>query len=213
MGWAEPAAPAFLPDAIEALVALGRVEEARRLVAWSEARAQVLERPQISAWAARCGGWLLAAEGHLEAADGALTEALAAHERQPTPYDQARSLLVMGELQRRRRKRRAARESLERAREIFQRLGASLWAERCAAELSRLGLRRGEGGDELTPSEQRVAELAAGGLTNREVAAELFISPKTVEANITRIYRKLGIHSRAELGRRMQEERSDPGAG
>ena len=55
----------------------------------------------------------------------------------------------------------------------------------------------------LTPSEQRVAELAASGMTNRDVAAALFISPKTVEANLSRIYRKLGIHSRAELGRRM----------
>jgi DNA-binding CsgD family transcriptional regulator len=200
MGWGEPAAPPFLPDAIEALVALGRVEEARPLVAWLQARAQALGRPQVSAWAARCRGLLAAAEGDLEAAEAALADALTAHERQPIPYDHARSLLVMGRIQRRRRRWRAARESLETAREIFDRLGAALWAGRCEAELGRLGLRRSPDRDQLTPSERRVAELAARGLTNSEVAAKLFISPKTVEANLTRAYRKLGIGSRAELG-------------
>ena len=113
----------------------------------------------------------------------------------------------MGRLQRRRRRRRAAGESLERAREIFERLGASLWVRGCEAELGRLGRRRSADRDELTASERRVAELAASGRTNREVGAELFISPKTVEANLARVYRKLEIHSRAELGQRMAEER------
>ena len=80
--------------------------------------------------------------------------------------------------------------------------GAPLWADRARAELVRtqsLSTRASE----LTVGEQRVAELAAAGMTNRDVTAELFISPKTVEANLVRIYRKLGIHSRAELGRVM----------
>ena len=154
----------------------------------------------MSAWAARCRGLLLAAEGDLEEAESALAEALAAHERDPIPYDRARSLLAMGRIQRRRKRWRAARESLESARAVFGELGASLWAERCTSELGRLGLRRPGDPGKLTPSEQRVAELAARGLTNREAAAKLFISPKTVEANLTKVYRKLEIGSRAELG-------------
>ena len=78
-------------------------------------------------------------------------------------------------------------------------MGAALWAERARTELARVGLRRSALA-QLTPSEQRVAELAAAGQTNREVAAQLFISPKTVEANLARIYHKLGVRSRAELG-------------
>jgi DNA-binding CsgD family transcriptional regulator len=205
MGWGEPAAPPFLPDAIEALVALDRVEEALPHAQWLDERAETLGRPQVVAWAARCRGLLLAAEGNLEAAEDVLAEALAAHEREPIPFDQARSLLCCGQLQRRTRKRRAARDSLDRASAIFAELGASLWVERCESELGRLGLRPGPGGDELTPSERRVAELAASGQTNRQVAAELSISPKTVEANLARVYRKLGISTRAELGARMAQ--------
>ncbi len=85
---------------------------------------------------------------------------------------------------------------------LFERFGAGEWAARAQAELARVGLRRPAPG-ELTESELRVAELAAAGLTNREVAARLYVSPKTVEANLARVYRKLGIHSRAELGARV----------
>jgi DNA-binding CsgD family transcriptional regulator len=210
MGWGEPATPAFLPDAIEALVALGRLDEARPLVGWLEARADELGRPQVTGWAARCRGLLLAGEGEVEAAETALADALAAHERRPIRYDQARTLLVAAQMQRRLRRWRAARESLEASREIFDGLGASLWAARCESELGRLGRRRSRDDAELTASERRVAEPAAGGLTNREVAAKLFISPKTVEANLTRVYRKLAINSRAELGRWLAE--THPGA-
>jgi DNA-binding CsgD family transcriptional regulator len=209
MGWGEPATPPFLPDAIEALLALGRVEEARRWVRWLGERADALDRPQVLAWAARCRGLLAAAEGDLDFAEEALAEALVAHGRDAIPYDRARTLLVAGQLGRRRRRWRAARDSLEEARDTFDSLGASLWAGRCESELGRLGRRRSRDGDRLTPSEWRVAELAARGLKNREVAAELFMSPKTVEANLTRVYRKLGIHSRAELGRWLAGARTD----
>jgi DNA-binding NarL/FixJ family response regulator len=211
-GDGEPAAPPFAPDAIEALLALGRLEDARPLVRWLSERAEALGRPQLEALAARGRGLLLAAEGDLERAEQALVEALAAHERQPIPYDRARTLLARGQIQRRRRTRRAARASLEEARQSFQQLGAARWAALCESELGRLGLRR-SARDVLTPSERRVAELAARGLTNREVAATLFVSPKTVEANLSRAYRKLSVHSRAELGRRMAENHSaaDPG--
>jgi DNA-binding CsgD family transcriptional regulator len=88
---------------------------------------------------------------------------------------------------------------------MFELLGAPSWIERTRAELERVGLRRAP--DELTATERRVAELAATGLTNREVASKAFMSPKTVQANLARVYRKLGISSRAELGARMAEER------
>jgi DNA-binding CsgD family transcriptional regulator len=83
-------------------------------------------------------------------------------------------------------------------------MGTPLWADRARAELSRVdtGRRQAVG---LTAAEQRIAELAASGVTNRDMASSLFISPKTVEANLTRIYRKLNIHSRAELGRIMAQ--------
>lgn len=111
---------------------------------------------------------------------------------------------MKGRLQRRRKERLLAKETLEQVRELFERLGAPTWAEQALAELQRVGLRRASG-DELTPSEHRVAALAAGGLTNREIADRIFVSPKTVEASLARVYRKLGIRSRAELGARMAQ--------
>ena len=87
---------------------------------------------------------------------------------------------------------------------IFGALGASRWLERAERELRPLG-GRPTSRDSLTSAEQRVAVLAAGGLTNREVAARLFISPKTVESRLARVYRKLEIHSRAELGSRIAD--------
>ena len=118
------------------------------------------------------------------------------------PFELARALLEEGRVERRANRKLAARESLQRAGAIFDRLGAPLWRAHADAELARVGLRHAPA-DRLTESERRVAELAAGGMTNREVAAAAFMSTKTVEANLSRVYRKLGIHSRAELGARM----------
>ncbi len=81
---------------------------------------------------------------------------------------------------------------------MFEAIGARQWAERARSELARADVAHA-GTDELTPSEQRVAELAASGMSNKEIAAKLFISPKTVELHLSRVYRKLGIHSRGEL--------------
>ena len=107
-------------------------------------------------------------------------------------------------MERRARKRARAKRSFEQALGICERIGAALWAERARQELGRLGLRRSSD-RELTAAERRVAEASARGLTNREVAAALFLSPKTVEAHLSSIYRKLGLESRAELGARMTE--------
>jgi DNA-binding NarL/FixJ family response regulator len=128
--------------------------------------------------------------------------ALAEHERVPMPFELARTQLLAGQLQRRQRQKDQAATTLREALKTFEDLNVRLWADRARAELARadVGTRRMSN---LSPSEQRVAELAASGMTNRDVAAALFISPKTVESNLARIYRKLGIHSRAELGRHM----------
>jgi DNA-binding NarL/FixJ family response regulator len=118
------------------------------------------------------------------------------------PYELGRTLLAKGQIERRALHRRDARESLSRSEEIFEEIGAKLWAARVADELRRIPIRRAAG-DELTDGERRVAQLVASGMTNKEVAHVLFISPKTVEANLSRVYGKLGISSRAELGARI----------
>jgi DNA-binding CsgD family transcriptional regulator len=114
------------------------------------------------------------------------------------PFERARTQLLLGQLQRRHRRRDAAMVALQEALHTFDELGTAIWAEQVKAELARGGLGR-RGSEALTATEERVAELAASGMTNRDVAAALFISPKTVEVNLSRIYRKLNIRSRAEL--------------
>jgi DNA-binding CsgD family transcriptional regulator len=205
MGLGEPMSMPFLPDEIEALVALGELEQAERLLEPLERQGRMLERGWAVATGARCRGLLLAARGDLNAAVSALEQALAQHRRLPMPFELARTLLVLGQVQRRLRQKRTAKESLERAKATFDQLGTPLWSAKASSEISRLGLRRPAGGvirTGLTETEQRVAALAASGMTNREIAAQLFVSPKTVQANLGKVYEKLGIHSRAELGAR-----------
>jgi DNA-binding CsgD family transcriptional regulator len=204
-GLSDPSsASLFLANEIEALTGVGELPPAQSLLEPLETRARQVGWPIAVAVAGRCRGLLLAARGEHEEALTALEEALVQHERVHHPVEMARTLLVQGQVERRANRRRAAEATLGRALAIFEEVGAARWAERTRGELARLGLRRA-GGEELTPSEQRVAEHAGSGMTNREIAAALFISPKTVEANLTRIYRKLEIGSRAELGRRMAE--------
>ena len=133
----------------------------------------------------------------------ALLEAAPSHPE--LPFDLARNRLVQGSLQRRLKQKRAAAASLGEAGAIFERLGAPAWARRAHDELSRVGLRRVDP-HELTETERRIAVLAASGLTNREVAQAAFVTPKTVEANLVRVYRKLGIRSRAQLGAAMSRD-------
>lgn len=205
IGPAEPRLFRSQADHVEALVVLGQLDRA----------AHELSRLELgaSAWAeatgGRCRGLLLSARGDLNAAQAALDAALRAHARLPLPFEHARTLLVQGQVHRRRGERRLAKDALELSIELFDRLGAPTWAETARAEHRRLGLRRGPT-DELTPSEENVAVLAASGLTNREIAERIFVSPKTVEANLSRAYRKLGIRSRAELGALMTDRANAP---
>ncbi len=200
MGMAEPAPYRFHGDHVEAIVALGELERAEALVRRLERRREVLPKPWTRVMAARGRGLLLAARGDLEGAEWAHRAALEAHDELGMPFELARDRLLLGGLLRRRRRRAEAATMLEAAAETFRRLGASVWVARTAGELDRLGLRAGEVGA-LTPSEERIARLAGDGLTNKVIAERLRISPKTVEASLSRAYAKLGIRTRAELGR------------
>jgi DNA-binding NarL/FixJ family response regulator len=192
---------------VEMLLALGEVDRARLTLQRLERRERTLPRPWIAAALPRARALLVAADGDLEAALDELVDLETGGASMIVPFECACGLLVRGRIERRARKKRAAAESLTRAAELFEQLGSPPFAARARRELERVGLHRTTG--ELTPTERQIAQLASGGSTNREIAQAVFVSQKTVEANLARVYRKLGIHSRAELGARMAVERVD----
>lgn len=196
----EPGATRYVTDLIEGLIETGEVDEARDLLDWFEGNALRLERHSALATSARCRGLLLAASGDVDGALTAFERALDEHRHVLLPLEQARTLLVLGATLRRVKRKREARETLEQARTELATLGAAVYAEAAARELERISGRAPARG-ELTPSERRVAELVASGKTNREVAAALFVSDRTVEGHLSHIYGKLGIRSRTELAR------------
>jgi DNA-binding CsgD family transcriptional regulator len=187
----------IVADEIEALLGAGRIDEAGPEVAWLEEWTRALGGWTV-ALARRSRGHLCAALGDIAGARIALEEAVTQLDRARIPFECARALLILGAVERRAKQKRAAREAFSRAAEMFDALGAPVWAERTRGELGRVGGRAPAPG-ELTDTERRVAELVAAGRTNREVAEALFMSPRTVEAHLTRVYAKLGIHSRTEL--------------
>lgn len=201
---ADPVNAFGLPDAIEAMVSVGRLDEAEQWLGPWEEHGRRVDRAWVLAVSARCRGFLLAAQGDLDAAIDAGQRSMRELDRLQMPFERARTLLLLGQLYRRKRQRQNAIDALTEARETFEKLGTPLWTRRAEEELSRTNAGR-RVDVELTQSEQRVADLAATGMTNRDIAAALFISPKTVEHHIGRVYRKLGIRTRAELGRRMSE--------
>ena len=205
VGWIDFLDDRSEPDHIEALLALGRLDEARRVLDTLEWRGRALPRPWIDAGLPRAQALLLASEGKLAEALGIVDAAPAIR---GLPFETARMLLVRGQLERRANRKLAARGSLSEALRVFEELGSPPWAQRARDEIARLGLRH-RAPTELTESERRIAELAAAGMTNRQVAEASFVSPKTVEANLARVYQKLGIRSRAELGARMSGKSGD----
>ena len=209
-GFGEPALFRFHGDAIETLLALGEYDAATTLLAELEEQARATGRVWAHMTASRCRALLSAAAGDSDAAYASLDRALELNERLPEPFERGRTLLVSGTLQRRSRKKRAARESLTQALAVFDELGARLWSEKALAELSRIGGRAPATPGMLTPTEERVAALVAAGRTYREVADALFISPKTVQWNLSKIYRKLGIRSRGELAARLARQDGGP---
>jgi DNA-binding CsgD family transcriptional regulator len=202
----QPAVVPWAPDLVEAYARAGRRDEALALVADFEARGQRTGSRWAQAATARLRA-LFAPDAEMRAGFEA---ALALHDGLPMPFERARTLLCFGERLRRARQRAEAREPLKEALETFERLGARGWAERTRTELRATGeqqARRAEtAAEQLTPHELQIAILVAQGMTNREAAAALFLSPKTIEYHLGQIYRKLDVRGRAQLARLMAME-------
>jgi DNA-binding NarL/FixJ family response regulator len=204
-GLRNPGYVPVLPDVIECRVAGGRLAEADALAARLEADAALVATAWAAASALRGRALVLLAHGDgAAAADGAQSCA-AAFGALGAPFEEARALLLVGDARRRLGERRLAAAAIGRAGEIFSSLGARLWRERAERELRRASPRSTGDRDALTPAEERVATLVAAGRTNKETAAELFTTVATVEAHLTRIYRKLGVRSRTDLMRRVAD--------
>jgi len=203
-GWREPSIRWWSADYVDVLLELGRIGDAVRVLDAWEADAARLGRAWVLAHVTRCRALVAAAHGDVEQALGLLERAVAEHEAVDDPFGRARALLALGTVRRRNRQKRAARDAIEAAIEAFETIGAAGWAEKARTELARIGGRRSHGG-ELTPTERRLAELVAEGRSNKEIAAALFVTPKTVGTTLSRLYAKLGIHSRTELIRRVSE--------
>jgi DNA-binding CsgD family transcriptional regulator len=193
-------------DAIETLIALRELAQARAYLDSYERHARQLGSPWVLGGAARCRGLLGAADGDRAGAVAAFESSLA--EAAPFPLERARTLLCLGAVRRQAQQKKAAREALEQALAIFEELGARLWAEKARAELRRIS-GRAPASEELTESERRVAELAARGRTNKQIAAELFMGVSTVESHLSHVYRKLGVR-RAELAVRLGNPEGAP---
>jgi DNA-binding CsgD family transcriptional regulator len=200
-GYREPGQFVFLGNLIESLIAAGQHAEAASLVDELDEQGQRLGRGWALVNAARGRALLAAAEGRLENASAAIDDALRHQSRLPMPFEQARTLVVKGAIDRRTKRKRAAREALAEGLVLFEELDAKLWADRARAELARVS-GRATTGAALTPTELRVARLVAEGYSNKEVAAALFVTVKAVEKSLSSVYRKLDVRSRAQLIRR-----------
>ena len=206
-GMREPGLLLGFPEHVEAAIECGELEEARELLDFVEEHARRLNRAWALGCAARGRALLATARGDEAAAEAAFALAYEQHARRPQQlptYEHARTLLLHGSILRRRQQKRRAREALERAHTIFERLGAAVYVERARSELARIGGRAAAAGDELSETERQIADLVAEGRSNKEVAVALSLSPKTVEWNLSKVYAKLGVRSRAELASRRQ---------
>ena len=192
-------------DLLEALITAGRIEEAKRPLAEMKSLGERLDRPRLLCVTRRAEAMLAARRGDQDTAETLLEEALEIHERLPVPLERGRTLLALGMTHRRAKHRRAARDWLREAEALFDDIGAKIWRDRARRELGRISGRAAGDRDALTSTERQIAELVATGKTNREVAAELFVTVRTVEASLTRVYRKLGVRSRGELAARRGE--------
>jgi DNA-binding CsgD family transcriptional regulator len=191
------------PELVEALVELEQFDRAQAVTARLGELAERQDHPWGRATARRCAALVrLARHGYEETSAATLNEACVDLDRLELRFDSARGVLALGRVQRRAKQWRAARETLERATAQFGRLDAHGWEQRARSELDRVGGRRRAAG-ELTPSERRVVDLAAQGLSNKEIAAALYVTVNTVEVHLARAYVKLGVRSRGQLANRL----------
>jgi DNA-binding CsgD family transcriptional regulator len=196
---AEPNVVRWASDFVEAQARSGNVAGARSALAKLEAQARVTGGRWAMGESARCHG-LLAQDSEYEEC---FAEAILWHEIVSAPFEHARTLFCLGERQRRAKRIGESRESLASALAIFERLGAKPWLQRARHELQATGVRMAPMSEQpleqLTPQELRVALAVGEGMTNREAAAALFLSHKTVDYHLGKIYRKLDVKSRSEL--------------
>ncbi len=207
---ADPPLLHWYGDLAEALVMLGETDAARTVVEEAYERASDQVPESVLAALERAEGLREAAVGRAKEGAARLASSAERLRRLDLPVDLVRTLIALGAVERRARHRTAARTALAEALAIAERAGAAPLAARAREELARLDAIERGGGPQLTPTEARIAELVGGGATNREVAAELFISVKTVEGTLSRVYRKFGVRSRTALARAIAIA---PGAG
>jgi DNA-binding CsgD family transcriptional regulator len=190
------------PDLIEASVRAGRPDDAKAAYVYLSGFAATGAPPWAAALAARCRALMSDDFGDAEVEFG---NALLAHAQEPRTFDQARTRLLLGEHLRRARRRVDAREHLRGALESFELLDAGPWAERARTELRASGetaRKRAPGArSRLSPQELQVGRLVAAGQSNKAVAAQLLLSPRTIDAHLRSIFSKLEISSRMELTR------------
>jgi DNA-binding CsgD family transcriptional regulator len=204
-GVGELSITAIVQNEIEALVAVGRLDEAEEVIGFVGEKGRPTQRAWHEAVAARGRALVAAARGDAEEARAQVDRALVAHDRLPQPFELGRTLLAQGTIERRAKRRGEARAALARALDVFDQLGAPLWAEKAADELARIP-GRAPAAQGLTETERRIAELVASGLANKQVAAKMFVTVRTVEGNLTRIYSKLGVRSRTELASQLARQ-------
>jgi DNA-binding NarL/FixJ family response regulator len=202
-GVEDPGAFPVAGDLAEALAETGQFAAANQVIGRLAGLAAAQQHPWGLATADRAAAVVTLAGGYDDEAAAQLAGAAGAYRALGLGFDAARALLVLGRAQRRAKKRAAARESLEQARTGFAQLGCPGWARAAAAELERVSGRRAAPGGGLTPGERRVAELVASGLSNKQAAAQLYVSVATVEAHLSRVYAKLGVGSRTQLAQRL----------
>ena len=199
--WADPGLRCRTDHLLaEAYVALGRLDEARRISARLREIGLRLDRTALAGDAARVDALAAAAAGDLDAAADHARAAVAAHGLSPLRPEHARSLLVLGQIERRRKARGQSRDALRRAYELAADMGHRPLLAQIEQEMPRIAAQRS--GTQLTATEQRVADLIAAGATNKDAATALFVSVRTVETHVASIYRKLGVRTRTELARR-----------
>jgi DNA-binding NarL/FixJ family response regulator len=200
----EPGAFPAAPDLVEALVEVGERDQAKLVTDRLRRLAEEQQHPWALTTARRCCGRIrLAAGRYDEQAAAALRQAADDYDLLGMRFDQARTLLSLGRSARRLKKWGSARHALVQAIATFDKISSPGWADQARAELSRISARKPRAAGDLTPTEERVAALAAEGLSNKEIAAALFVTVHTVEAHLSHAYAKLGVHSRGQLARRL----------
>jgi len=200
--WVDPGVRSRVDHLLaEAYVTTHRPGDARRISAWLRDVGERLARPALTGDADRIDALAAAAAGDLDAAAASARAAVAAHESSPLRLELARSLLVLGQVERRRKARRQSRAALRRAHELAAGMGHRPLLAQIERQVPRVAAPRS--GTELTATERRVADLIAAGATNRDAAAALFVSVRTIETHVASIYRKLDVRTRAGLARRL----------